>query len=217
MSIAATAARCDPAPPAIAVEDPVMRSIAVAALISLALTGSPQAEDAFRYRQLGFGNALAAGHISACSIDFDITFQDPRASPPPDDSLHGEFVFSRPHGQLSVSMTLDAFGDFSTKFTGIGDISDVSFGDGDIVLRLKPSSRTSDGSEPALPPDRTEQLLSVLNAESTLRFTLSRPIRSFTMPFSLHDVMPRGSNQDLAVAGRGIFDDCIASLASTPP
>lgn len=181
----------------------------------IALVCPARADDAFRYRQIRFGNALTDGRLSGCSIRFQIAF-DARVSPRREDTMDGEIVFSRRSEHPSVAMTMRAFGDDTTKFTGVGRISDVMLtGDGNVLPLTMQDSRT-DSAQQALPPDRVADLSAALERGATLGFTLSDPARRFAFPLSLDEAGLSPASGDLAKAGRSIFDACMTALARAP-
>lgn len=191
-----------------------MRLAIVMASMSVALACPARADDSFLYRQIRFGNALTAEHMSACTIDFTITFQDPTAPPRSSYSLSGSFTFSRRNGRVLATVTMSTFGDSRTKLTGIGRLSDVALTAGDMVVALNPPRA---GEELSLKPEDTVALRTVLVGDSILRFTLSDPVRSFALPFSLHSELPGGRTDDIAEAGLSTFDDCLGVLDKASP
>lgn len=189
--------------------------LATTLLLSNLLACPARADDPILYRRIRFGNALKAGRISACSVQFGIGFRDPSAPPRRGDDVDGEITFSRRDGRLSAVMTMRAFGDYTTKFTGIGQIADVALTGGDDAVRLEQDTSRADPAREALPPDRVSDLLTILNGNATLSFTLSNPIRSFAFPFALADA-GCGADDALVSAGRAVFDDCMAALTRDP-
>ena len=107
-------------------------------VVSVALACPARADDDITYRQISFGSALTAGHLSACTIDVSITFHDPIAPPRSSYSVSGHFVFSRMGRGIVATVTMQPFGDDRTKLTGIGRIGDVTLAAGDTVVPLEP-------------------------------------------------------------------------------